>query len=93
MNWTYSGANNNDEVIVIIYSKFLANAYFQEFNKRWIQAGGSSNKNENIAFQEVEVFNVDGRLIGKNISIKKLRKGVYVLKSKNGNYKIIINYP
>jgi phosphatidylserine/phosphatidylglycerophosphate/cardiolipin synthase-like enzyme len=93
MNWTYSGANNNDEVILIIYSKFLANAYFQEFNKRWIQAGGSSNKNENIDFQEVEVFNVDGKLIGKNISTKKLRKGVYILKSRNGNYKIIINYP
>lgn len=96
MNWTFSGAYRNDEVVLVIYSNYIANKYFNEFSKRWQEAGGQSNTREYINIKDgnlviknykgsIEIYSIDGKLIRKvlinNDFQIKLQKGIYIVKA------------
>lgn len=105
MNWTFSGAYRNDEVVLVIYSNYIANKYFNEFSKRWQEAGGQSNEREYITIRDgnlvvkdyrgpIEIYSIDGKLIRKvliNNDFKtKLQKGIYIVKTERLRKLVIV---
>ncbi len=74
VNWTYFGNWRNDENMVIIFSHDIANQFFQEFKKRYVEAGGNPDNltpvNERETYQipkgrPTKMYDLQGRRLDK----------------------------
>ncbi|MEO0221847.1 MAG: phospholipase D-like domain-containing protein [candidate division WOR-3 bacterium] len=83
-NWSYNGFTRNDEVVVIAYSRILADQFFQYWYKRWKEADTSNpplpikeaTNNFSTCYYS-QLYDITGR------KAKIARKGIYFIRCGN----------
>lgn len=55
-NWTNNANNRNDENVVVVHDRDIANQYYQNFNARLAENGGIILSSKNTSVQPITVF-------------------------------------
>ena len=78
-NWTYTAVNHNDENMVIVKSKVIANQYLQEFKARWEETGNTYPPGEFSIHQiQVERNSGDSTLyLGRRLITRGTVTGIF----------------